>query len=183
LDVSILILFFLDLDIAFYGEIIDCEILFSQENIEDLVFFNFGANVIFIIYMITLTLLSKFSKKKYKEREYSSVLKILEIKPYLLWIHILNLNFASFSNSKFFILILSFANIVIEVGYLLLLQKATITYRFEVRNFLRRKHNTMIPWLLIIPIVISLRFYGELYAGIFIIIRSLSQIYFNMISL
>lgn len=59
------------------------------------------------------------------------------------------------------------------------LQKINVSYRFIEKNYIRRKNNSILPWILIVPIVFTFHFYGSIYGSIFLLFRALTQLYFN----
>ena len=106
-------------------------------------------------------------------------MRFLEIKPYLLFVQIININsFCLSSNSKT-INALSAFNIIFCILELSVLKIISISYRFIEKNHIRRKNSSILSWILIIPIIFTLNFYDETYASIILLSRALTQIYFN----
>lgn len=127
-------------------------------------------------------LIKFFCSKKSKKTSYSkfTLLSLVEIKPYIFFVQILKFNIEIIQTAENnFILSAVIFNISFSILEVIILQTINISYRFAEKNYIRRKNNSILPWILIIPIIFTLQFYGSIYGSVFLLIRSFTQLYFN----
>ena len=92
---------------------------------------------------------------------------------------IINISIFGLQLNKKIINVFSIFNIIFCISELLVHQIVNVSYRFIEKNHIRRKNNSIIPWLLIVPIILTLHLYDQTYASIFLLVRALIKLYFN----
>lgn len=148
-----------------------------------LVLFNFGLNLLQLFYIIIKIIFSLKNNQEKIQGQKSSILRFLEIKPYLFAVQIISINTLSFMDENRSIKFMGAFNIFFLLLEIILSKTINISFRFLQKNYIRRKNGTIIQWLLIFPLIFTIYFYESLYASIFLVARTLTQLYWNFHSL
>lgn len=81
--------------------------------------------------------------------------------PYVACVQIMLLNAVTLQKMVFPYAIFAVINIVAFVGQTVIIKTTNISYRFLDVNYLERKNNCLLCWLIIIPIVCSAIFFSS----------------------
>jgi hypothetical protein len=113
----------------------------------------------------------------------NSIFKNLKIIPYLMFIQYTNFNIQATKNCNTNFCIIALVNIGFSLGQLILIKYSSISYRFEDKDYLKRKSFSLIPWLMALLILFSLTYLSLLTSCFFMAFRAVLQIYFNFFKL
>jgi hypothetical protein len=152
LEIQLLIKFLLSLAIPIFSNVLKIQNIFTSNLIEKVVILNFLFNILVLTYLIFQFLFKHYENTKPKICN-KSLLKIIKLMPYITFVQIINVNTIAISTLSLTYLILAFINIGFVLIQIFLLKLANLSYRFDDKNYLKRKNNTLICWLLLIPII------------------------------
>lgn len=111
------------------------------------------------------------------------MVKVFNLIPYFGMVQIVRINLSFILSIQLPFTIFSFINISIILIQILTLKVTNISYRFEDFNYLKRKRVSLLAWLMIFPIILSVECLEPINTCALMCVRSLIQLYGNFVNL